>query len=121
LVAPLRGHVPDAVPVEAQGLLVVGDLAVRARAHRVRLEEEAVAVVRERIQHDRDVVVDVEVGVAGELGRDDRLRLAVTADHSHVQGVAVEEHAGLGVLGGRGSFVGLTLQEGSDGQGLRPG
>ena len=58
-----HGRVPDAVPIAAQSLSVVGDLPVRARPCRVDLKEETVPMIEERVEHDRDPIIDVEVRV----------------------------------------------------------
>ena len=62
-----HGGVPDAVPVARQALRVVGNLAVRACPGRIHLKEKAVTVIEERIEHDGDAIVDIEIRVACEL------------------------------------------------------
>src|SRR5262245_35530466 len=51
-------RIPDSVPVAAEALGVVRDLAVGARARGVDLKKEAVAMIEERIEHDRDLIID---------------------------------------------------------------
>ena len=86
LVRDARARVPDTVPLEARLRLVVRDLPVGAGARRVHGEEEAVALVEERVEDDRDAVVHVEVRVSGELRRDDRGRRAVATEDPESRG-----------------------------------
>ncbi len=79
------GGVPDAVPVERHVLGVVCDLAVGASAGRVHLEKEAVAMVEEGVDDDGDRVVAFEVGVAGQLRRNDVFRVPIPAEDAHVE------------------------------------
>ena len=120
LVGATRRRVPDSVPVVGRSLLVIGDLPVAARSRRVHLEEEAVAPVEEGIEHDGDVVVDLEQRVAGELRRDNGSCLAVVADDAQVQVVRIEKDPDLGVLGRRLQLVGHSLHEGTDRSGRCP-
>src|SRR3989441_12857168 len=108
------GRVPDSVPVAAEGFAVVGDLAIRARAGRIHLEEEAVSVIEERVEDDRDSIVDIEIRVARQLCRDDAVRRSVVADNRDVQRVVVVQHANGGLLRRLTIFDRLTLTQRSD-------
>jgi len=109
-----RSRVPDAVPVAAERLAVVGHLAVRSRTGGIHLEEEAVAVIKERIEDDRDSIVDVEIRVARELRGDDPASRSITADDPDVQRVIGVQHANGGLLRWFSVFDRFTLPQRAD-------
>src|SRR5207244_4477412 len=91
LVRNARGRVPDAVPVEAQAFTIVRHLPVRPCARRIDLKEETVSVIEEGVEDDRDSIIDIEIRVARQLGRDDAVRRSVMTDDRDVQrGVVVQ-------------------------------
>jgi len=55
------GRIPDAVPVEAQPFAIVRDLPIRPCTRRIDLKEETVSVIEERVEDDRDSIVDIEI------------------------------------------------------------
>ena len=61
-------------------------------------------MIEERIEHDRQTVVDVEVGVARQLGRHNLARRSVAADGADVQRRVGEQNADLRVLGWFAAF-----------------
>jgi len=60
-------------------------LSVSTGAGGIHLKKEAVAVIEERIEHDRQAIVDVEAGVARRLARDNFAGRSVAADGADVQ------------------------------------
>src|ERR1700730_6819588 len=79
-------------------LRVVRDLAVRAGASWIHLEEEAVPMIEERIEHNRDTVIEIEIRVARQLRRNDVARRSIAAEDTDVQGAFGVDHPDVGVL-----------------------
>src|SRR5262249_8832794 len=102
-------RVPDAIPVPTEALRVVGDLAVGPGSGGVHLEEEPVAMIKEGIEHDRDAVVDVEVGIPRELREDDAAGMRLVADDPDIQSLIVKEHTDISGFRRRPAFYGLAL------------
>ena len=91
LIEALAARLPDRVPV-AVHLALVRDQAVEQPAQGVRVEEEGVAPVVERVQHHSEVLVLPEVDVvAAHLVGDHPLGLAVPHAPRHVDVLLVEE------------------------------
>jgi len=93
-------------------LALVRDLAVPPPADRVDRELDAVPLVVERVEQERDVIAleDVVV-VTPHLVGDETRHVALPAAHRHVEAILVEEHPELGLLGGRGAFDRLLLPQ----------
>ena len=104
-------EVPDRVPVDVD-LRFVGDLTVDPAADWVDLEQHAVAVVVERVEAPRHVVVADDGGVvAPHLVRHQAVRLRLPAAADDVDVLVVEEEPDLGLLRSRGALVGIRLDE----------
>src|SRR5262249_37850215 len=114
------GRVPDAVPLPGEDLRIVRDLAVGASTRGVYLEEKPVAVIEERVNDDRQPVIDGKVGVANQLGRDDPVRMDFLARDADVEGLFVEEDSDVRALGRGPARDRLALGQRADGRGCRP-
>jgi hypothetical protein len=77
-------------------------------------------MIEERIDDDRHAIVDVQIGVARELRRDDVARRAIVADDADVEGVGVVQDAHLGFFGRRRGFERLALEQRADRRRARP-
>ena len=103
--------VPHRVPVGV-GRAFVGHLAVGHAADRVGVEDVAVALVVERVEHHAErVVLPQLVGVAAHFIGDAPLRMRLPVARRNVDVVVVEEDPRLGLLGGGLEFVRLLLHE----------
>ena len=114
-VEAVRLDVPHRVPVAVR-IPLVGDLLIDESAERVRVEEERVAPVVERVDQEAEqVVVQHVAGVALHVGRRPFARRgAVPAAAGHVEVLLVEHHPGIGPLRRRRALVGELLDEVGD-------
>ncbi len=105
-----RADVDQAVPVVAR--LLVGDLPVEQARLGVHRKPVAVAVVVERVEEHRDVIVVVHVRrVAPHVARHAPGRVGLPHARADVDVPVVEEHPHLRLVGGGLAFVGLLLDE----------
>ena len=105
---------PQAVPVVA-GLLV-GDLPVEHATLGIGREAESVATVIERVEHDRDVVVVVQVaGVTPHVAGDPTVGMGLPQARADVDVLVIEEHPDVGLVAGRATLGRFLLQEAARG------
>ena len=64
-------RIPDPVPIQACKLGAVGNLSVRARPIGIDVKEETIAVIEERIDHNGNIVIHIQLRIACELSGDD--------------------------------------------------
>src|SRR5262249_41972123 len=93
---------------------------IRSGTRGVHLEEETVPVIEKRIEHNRDAIVDVEIRISGQLGRNDAAGMWFGTNDSDVESLLVEDNARVGRLAGGTSFERLTLRQLTDGYRLFP-
>jgi hypothetical protein len=117
-----RPHGPDGAPVGVERARLVRDERIELRAVRVSGEHEGVAPVAERIEEDRHRVVARELVAAVEAaGLQELVALKKVGHHplglrvprqdADVEVSCVEEHAHLGLLGGRLALERLALAQ----------
>ena len=107
--------VPHRVPVAVR-VALVGDLLIDEAAQRVGVEEQRVAPVVEGVDQEAEQVVVQHVErVAAHLGGHPLARrCAVPAAAGHVEVLVVEQHPGVGALGGWRPLVRELLDEAGD-------
>ena len=115
---PLRRGVPDAVPV---GIVVAAGLdePVVARAGRIDGKDVTGPAVEKRAEHDADVILVVETGIAAHAETDDVVRILV-ADDADGDRRRTRKDPHRGPRGGRLAFVRIGLRERVDELGARP-
>ena len=114
--------VPDRVPIIIIRHPLVADALVAKRPERIGLEEEPVAAVVERIEHDSEVLVLENIPmVAAHLVYDHPLGMAVPATRGDVDVLIVEKHPRFRFFGCRRPLVRLLLDEVADGRNARIG
>src|SRR5438067_556863 len=68
-------------------------------------------MIEEGIENNGHAVVDVEIGVSGQLRRDDAARVRFVTDDPDVNGILVEQHANVGRLSRRPALRGFALRQ----------
>jgi len=114
-----RGRLPDAVPFAVLAGAVL-DQRVVARAARVDDEDVAGAAVLGGIEHDADVILVLEVGIARVGVADDSIRLRIVADDADHDRFGAREHPHLGASGWRRALHRFDHRQIVDGLGRRP-
>ena len=82
--------IPNRVPLVTEALVVIGDLAVRPGARGIYHEEKTVSLVEERVQHEHHIIIDFQIGVAGQLSCHDFRRRPVPAGDAEIYRVPLE-------------------------------
>ena len=114
-----RAHRPHRIPVGVR-VPLVGLGQVDAAADRVRVEDVAVPAVEEGVEEERHVIAAEHGTVALPAAGTDARRIAIAADDSDEQCLAVMNDADLRFLGHRFPGKGFHLDQAAGDRGLLP-
>ena len=108
---PLRGRLPDAIPIGVLRFAARVDQTVVASTAGIDREHVPGAAVTERTQHHAHVILGVERRVATHAEADDARRFRIVADDADHEGLRSGQHPHAGAAARHRAFDGIGLRE----------